>query len=137
MSLELAIAANTAAVEKLTAALLSGAAPTEAAAGGNKRGGAKKDAAPAGASAGAPAAAQSAASAVAGGAAVSFKEVADVLVPYADDAGRNALVALLGRYGVKTAQDLKPGQYADIKAECEKLHAAHKAAPPTGAAGLI
>jgi len=126
MSLEEALAANTAALIANTAAL-TGQAATPAKA--TKKAAAAETPAPA---AQTPAAAPVAAPAAPG---PSFKEVADALVELVTKKDRATGVALLAEFGATKAPELKPTDYALFVAKAKAMLA--PAAPATDSSGLL
>lgn len=129
MSIEAALAANTAALEKLTAAIQSRsnqASEVEPAEPAPKRGRPSKAASDPAAPANVPTNVPTNVP--------SYKDVADVLVPLAESKGRDTLVGLLGEFGVKSADQIKPEQYSAIMSRAREIMSAPA---PTGAAGLI
>lgn len=54
----------------------------------------------------------------------SYDDVKAVLISMTSTHGRDAVVDLLARYGVKRAPDLKPETYADLLAEAAQMRAA-------------
>lgn len=117
MSLEQALAANTAALERLCALLanppvvVQGDAPVALEPEKPK---AEKPAKAKPAKAEAPKPAEPEAPKVA------RKDVGDALMALAESKGRDAARALLARFDVKVLADAKPEQYPDIKAAAEK-----------------
>lgn len=132
MSLEEALARNTAALEALTATLLkaSGTKPDKAAKAAAATAAAPVATAATEAPTEAPAAAPKPASTV------TPKQVADALVEVVTKLSRERGVALLAQFGVQQAAKLKPEQMADFVAAC-KAALTHSAAPAAAGSDLL
>ena len=132
MSLEAALAANTAAVEKLISTIehrtLPGATPVQKAAGVDtppgdtkppKKPKLEKEAAPT----------------------VTIKQVSDAGVDLANNFSRDAAVAILTKYGVSRFSELKAdqlaGAYADLNAKLDEFKNAAKALEAKPADSLV
>ncbi|MBP8231762.1 MAG: hypothetical protein KAY22_05610 [Rhizorhabdus sp.] len=131
MSLEEALARNTAALEALTATLKAGGAKAD------------KTAKPAAAPAAAPAPAATATAATEApteapkpASTATPKQVADALVEVVTKLSRERGVALLAQFGVQQAAKLKPEQMADFVAAC-KAALTQGAAPAAAGSDLL